>query len=153
MENPSTRHWHAAASANGCQRPSANGRRLRPDDAPTLPVVSDDRELVGACLDPFHQSSDSGRQELVENTPTATVQLERPGDSMGRNLRIEEPCDHLVALVLLLRPPWRFIVGVHGTRSAGGAVATWAARRPCGSRQWPVSPTSGRTCTSKARQR
>ena len=37
-----TRHWpwthHAATSANGSQRPSANGR-LRPVDAPTLPVV------------------------------------------------------------------------------------------------------------------
>ena len=101
MGNPSTRHWPAAASANGCQRPSANGRRLRPDDAPTLPVVSDDRELVGACLDTFHQSSDSGRQELVKNTPTATVQLDGPRNSIGPDLHIE--------ILLLLTPPWRIV--------------------------------------------
>ena len=101
MERPSTRHWPAAASANGCQRPSADGRRLPPDAAPALPVVSDDRELVGACLGPFHQSSDSGKQELVENTPTATVQLDVPSDSIGPDLHIE--------IFLLLTPPWRIV--------------------------------------------
>ena len=45
-------------------------------------------------------------EELVEKTPTATVQLEGPCDSTGRDLHIEESCDHLVALLLLLRPLW-----------------------------------------------
>ena len=44
--NQNTRNWpwtpHAATNANGRKRPNANGRRLRPDDAPTLPRVLDD---------------------------------------------------------------------------------------------------------------
>ena len=124
MESPSTGTNLGVTSPgrltpqqDGRQRPGANGR-LRPDDAPALPRVLDDPEL-GVRLDPALQSS--RRQELVEKTPTATVQLEGPGGSMGRDLHIEEICDHLVALLLLLRPLWRFVVEAR-TRSAGGRL-------------------------------
>ena len=73
---------NAAAGAKG---------RLRSvdavDDAPAMLFVIDELE-VGVHLDPVLESV--RREEAVEKTPTATVQHEGPGGSVGPDLHIEE---------------------------------------------------------------
>ena len=61
--------------------------------------------IVNSGCDLTQLFNDPRGKSLSKTTPTATVQLDGPSDSMGRDLHIEESCDHLVAMLLLLMFP------------------------------------------------